>query len=60
MTRIQVTIEVYEDEIKAESGLESLDEAIDCELNSLHDRGMGVDTWDYMDRPSRFRRNDFA
>lgn len=55
MAKIEVIIDVYEEDIKAESGLNSLDEAIDSELNWLHDSGMAVETWDYIDRPSRFQ-----
>lgn len=53
MAKIQVTIDVYEETILEESGLDNLDEAIDQELHWLHDSGMAVESWDYLDRPSR-------
>ncbi len=53
MTRIQVIIDVYEETILEESGLDNLGEAIDQELHWLHDSGMAVESWDYLDRPSR-------
>lgn len=54
MAKIKVIIDVYEEDIRAESGLDCLDEAIDSELNWLHDSGMAVESWEYLDRPSRF------
>lgn len=56
MVKIKVIIDVYEEDIRAESGLDCLDEAIDSELNWLHDSGMAAVEWDYLDRPSRFPR----
>ena len=51
MTRIQVIIDVYEETIREESRLDNLNEAIDQELNWLHDSGMAVEAWDYLDKP---------
>ncbi len=53
MAKIMAIIEVYENEIKAKSGQEELSDAITQELGWLHDSGMAVETWDYIDRPSR-------
>lgn len=53
MAKIKVILDVYEDDIKAESGLDCLDEAIDSELGWLRDSGMSVESWDYLDRTSR-------
>ena len=49
MAKIKVILDVYEDDIKAESGLDCLDEAIDSELGWLRDSGMSVESWDYLD-----------
>ncbi len=53
MAKIKVIMDVYEDDIKAESGLDCLDEAIDSELGWLHDSGISVESWDYLARTSR-------
>ena len=50
-TASQVIIDVYEETIREESGLDNLNEAIDQELNWLHDSGMAVEAWDYLDKP---------
>lgn len=44
--KIKAIIQVHEDEIKAESGLEDLDDAIRQELGWLHDSGMAVESWE--------------
>lgn len=46
MVKIKAIIQVHEDEIKAESGLENLDDAIRQELGWLHDSGMVVESWE--------------
>lgn len=48
MVRITATIEVFEDEIRAESGIEDLSDAIRQELGWLHDSGMIVESWEYI------------
>lgn len=54
MAKIMVIFEIYEEEIKAEAEQDDLSVAIEQELGWLHDSGMTVETWDYMDCPSRF------
>lgn len=49
MVRITATIEVFEDEIRAESGIEDLSDAIRQELGWLHDSGMVVENWEFVE-----------
>lgn len=47
MAKIKVIIEVYEDAIKAETGIDDLPDAIRQELGWLHDSGMVVENWEF-------------
>lgn len=49
MAKIKVTLEVYEEEIKAEAGTDNLSDAISQELGWLHDSGMFVESWEFVD-----------
>lgn len=48
MAKISVVIDVLEDEIKAESGIEELSDAIRQELGWLRDSGMIVESWEFI------------
>lgn len=54
MAKIKVILDVSEADVKEAARLDSLPEAISQELGWLHDSGMFAETWDYLDRPSRF------
>lgn len=53
MAKIKVIIEVSEKDVKEAVELDSLSEAISRELGWLHDSGMFIESWDYLDRPGR-------
>lgn len=48
MAKIKVIIEVYEEEIKAETGMDNLSDAISQELGWLHDSGMFAENWEFV------------
>ncbi len=48
MAKISVVIEVFEEEIKAESGIDDLSDAIRQELGWLRDSGMIVESWEFV------------
>lgn len=49
MSKIQVTINVDDDAILAESGQSGLEDAIRQELGWLHDSGMFVESWSFLE-----------
>ena len=48
MAKIKAIIEVCEEEIKAETGISDLSDAIRQELGWLHDSGMFVEIWEFV------------
>lgn len=57
MAKIKAIIYVSESDVKEAAELDSLHDAISRELGWLHDSGMFIETWDYLDRSSRFSQN---
>lgn len=47
MAKIKAIIEVFEEEIRAETGIDDLSDAIRQELGWLHDSGMFVESWEF-------------
>lgn len=56
MDKIKVIIEIDEDEVKKDADVDDLADAIDVELGVFnhYGRGIAVESWDYVSRPSRF------
>ena len=56
MAKIKVIIEIDEGEAQKDAGVDNLPDAIDVELGlfNYYGRGVAVERWDYIDRPSRF------